>query len=259
MGKAMQTVLVTGATRGIGWELAELFAARGYNLVVTGRDADRLHQLKVKHSGSISVETIVADLSSPSGVTVVIDKVKRAGISIDILVNNAGFGDHGVFAEADLGKQLAMIQVNIASLVSLTRAILPDMLRRKSGRILNVASTAAFVPGPLMSIYYATKAFVLSFSQAVAFEVRDSGVTVSALCPGATRTDFDATAGTSGIRLVKSGIMEARVVAEAGIRGLMAGKRVIVPGVRNKVSAFASRLAPRGAATQVAWTLNSKT
>jgi hypothetical protein len=152
-----------------------------------------------------------------------------------------------------------MIQVNIASLVSLTRAYLPEMLRRGSGRILNVASTAAFVPGPLMSIYYATKAFVLSFSQAVAFEVRDAGITVSALCPGATRTEFDTIAGTSGTRLVRSGIMEARVAAEAGIRGLLAGKRVIVPGFRNKLSAFASRLAPRGAAARVAWTLNSKT
>jgi uncharacterized protein len=143
--------------------------------------------------------------------------------------------------------------------VGLTRAILPGMLQRKSGKILNVASTAAFVPGPLMSVYYATKAFVLSFSQAVAFEVRDAGVSVSALCPGATRTDFDATAGISGIRFFKLGMMEARVVAEAGIRGLMAGKRVIVPGARNKISAFASRLAPRGTAARVVWTFNSKT
>ena len=150
-----------------------------------------------------------------------------------------------------------MIQVNISSLVSLTHGLLPEMVSRKSGRILNVASTAGFVPGPFMSIYYASKAFVISFSYALPGELRGSGVSVSVLCPGATRTDFDKTAGTSRSRLTASGMMEARAVAEAGVRGLLAGKRMIIPGFSNNLMAATARLAPRGVAASVAGSLNS--
>ena len=222
MGGPGKTVLITGATRGIGWEFAALFAARGYNLFLTGRDESRLQQFRKEHGSGLGITTLAADLSAPGGVVAVLDGARKSRAPIDILVNNAGLGDRHAFADSDLEKQRAMLQVNISSLVSLTHGLLPDMVARKTGRILNVASTAAFLPGPYMSIYYASKAFVLSFSHALSVELRGSGVSVSVLCPGATKTDFEKTAGTGGSRLVRSGTMEARAVAEAGVRGRFA-------------------------------------
>ena len=252
-----RTALITGATRGLGWEFAEILAARGYDLVLTGRDEARLLELKQRHGTARSVVTVVADLSAPGGVAAVLAAVRKSGIETDVLVNNAGLGDRRAFAESELAKQEAMVQVNIASLVSLNHGLLPGMVARKSGHVLNVASTAGFVPGPNMAIYYATKAFVISFSYAIAFELRGSGVSVSVLCPGATRTDFDKTAGTDKSRLVRSGVMEAHVVAEAGVRGMLSGKRMIVPGLANKIAAGSSRFAPRAMAARLASTLNS--
>jgi uncharacterized protein len=249
-------VLITGATRGLGWEFADILAARGFGLFLTGRDGARLRRFKDEHPGA-EVTTAVADLSEPGGAEALLEAARADGRPIDHLVNNAGFGDRLAFADCDLAKQRAMIQVNIDSLVALTHGLLPAMLERGSGAILNVASTAAFVPGPFMSIYYASKAFVLSFSMALAEELRGSGVTVSALCPGPTETDFDVTAGTTGSRLVRSGQMEARVVAEAGVRGMLAGRRMIVPGFSNKLVPVLARLAPRKAVARAAATRNS--
>ena len=257
MSDSRKTALITGATRGLGWEFAEIFASRGFDLFLTGRDEARLRELKQKLDTTVDVTTIVADLSAPGGAAKVLAAVKKSGAAIDILVNNAGLGDRTAFADSKLEKQQGMVQVNIASLVSLTHGLLPGMVSRRSGRVLNVASTAGFVPGPNMAIYYASKAFVISFSWAIAFELRGSGVTVSVLCPGATRTDFDKTAGTSRSRLVKTGVMEARPVAEAGVKGLFSGKRMIVPGFANKLAAGSSRIAPRGMASRLASTLNS--
>lgn len=257
MSSPARTVLITGATRGIGWEFAEIFAARGYNLFLTGRDEARLRQFAREHGSGVGITTTVADLSVPNGVDAVFDALRRSSVTVDILINNAGLGDRRAFAESDLEKQRAMLQVNIASLVSLTHGLLPGMVSRKSGRILNLASTAGFVPGPYMAIYYASKAFVISFSYALAGELRGSGVSVSVLCPGATRTDFDRVAGTSGSRLVSTGMMEARPVAEAGVRGMLAGKRMIVPGFSNKIMASIARFAPRAIAAGFAGALNS--
>ncbi|MGA2478059.1 MAG: SDR family oxidoreductase [Spirochaetia bacterium] len=257
MGGPGKTVLITGATRGIGWEFAKLFAARGYNLFLTGRDESKLLQFRKEHGSDLGITTLAADLSAPSGVVAVLDAVRKSRAPIDILVNNAGLGDRHAFADSDLEKQRAMLQVNISSLVGLTHGLLPDMVARKTGRILNVASTAAFLPGPYMSIYYASKAFVLSFSHALSVELRGSGVSVSVLCPGATKTDFEKTAGTGGSRLVRSGTMEARAVAEAGVRGLLAGRRTIVPGFGNKVVAIAPHLAPRSFLARMAGIFNS--
>jgi short-subunit dehydrogenase len=257
MNGSGKTALITGATRGIGWEFAEILAARGFNLFLTGRDEGKLLQFRQKHDKSISITSVVADLSVPGGVARVLAAIKESGATIDVLVNNAGLGDRRAFAESSLEKQQAMIQVNIAALVSLTHGLLPGMVSRRSGRILNVASTAGFVPGPSMATYYATKAFVISFSYAIAFELHGSGVSVSVLCPGATQTDFDKTAGTSKSRLVRSGMMTPNLVAEAGVRGLLSGKRMIVPGFRNKLAASSSRIAPRGMAARLTSSLNS--
>jgi uncharacterized protein len=257
MDASKGTALVTGATRGLGWEFADILARRGFALFLTGRDGARLRQFQDAHPGA-EVTTAVADLSEPGGAAALLEAVRASGRPIDHLINNAGFGDRRAFAECDLAKQRAMIQVNIDSLVSLTHGLLPAMLELGSGRILNVASTAGFVPGPFMSIYYATKAFVLSFSMALAEELRGSGVSVSVLCPGSTDTDFDVTAGTSGSRLVRSGQMGARVVAEAGVRGLLSGRRMIVPGFSNKLVPVLARLAPREAVARAAARRNSE-
>lgn len=179
-------------------------------------------------------------------------------MTIDALVNNAGFGARGPFAELDAELEARMIQVNVAALVQLTRAFLPGMLARHSGKILNVASTAAYVPGPFMAVYYASKAFVLSFSEAVAEETQGTGVSVTALIPGPTETNFAATAGNQESKLFRSGsVMSAAAVARVGFDGLMAGKRVAIAGVSNKLTAFSTRLAPRTMLAKIARGLNS--
>ena len=251
------TALVTGATNGIGWELAILLAEHGYDLLATGRDHARLRKLESELRGRASVKGLAADLSQEEGVETVIAAVRASGAVPEILVNNAGLGDRGPFVEADLERQRAIMDVNVVSLVRLTRELLPSMVQRGSGRILNVASTAAFLPGPLMSIYYASKAFVLSFSYALSLELRGSGVSVSILCPGPTRTEFAARAGTETARLHRVGVMEARAVAQAAVRGLLRGKRMIVPGLMNKITATLPRFAPRGLVAGVAMTMNS--
>ncbi len=251
------TALVTGATSGIGWELAILLAEQGYDLVVTGRDETRLRKLEGEVSGNVRVSRVAADLSQEGGVDTVAAAVRASAVVPEVLVNNAGLGDRGPFVAADLERQRAIMDVNMVSLVRLTRELLPAMVQRGRGRILNVASTAAFLPGPLMSIYYASKAFVLSFSYALSLELRGSGVSVSVLCPGATRTEFAARAGTQAARLHRMGVMEARAVAQAAVRGLMRGKRMIVPGLMNKITATLPRFAPRGLVAGVAMTMNS--
>jgi short-subunit dehydrogenase len=171
---------------------------------------------------------------------------------VDILVNNAGVGLLGKFAELGVEAQAGMLRLNVESPTLLARLLLPSMLERGSGRILNLASTAAFQPGPLMAVYYATKAYVLSFSQALSNEVAGTGVTVTALCPGATETGFSSHAGSEQSRLFKGKVMDARTVAEAGYAGLMAGKPVVIPGARNRILALGARLGPRRLVTQVA-------
>ncbi len=242
----VQTALVTGATRGIGWKFAKLLALRGYNLVITGRDEKQLDRFKTQYFATgVAIRSVAADLSSPSGAETLLRWLKRQKIAIDILVNNAGFGDWGPFATSDLTRQLSMIQVNVASLVRLTRELLPGMVERERGRILNVASTAAFSPGPLMATYFATKAFVVSFSEALSKEVAGSGVTVTVLCPGATKTDFDRAAGLPERRISGGNVMDAEKVALCGLDGLLSGRRIVIPGVVNRLGIFGTRLAPR--------------
>lgn len=235
--------LITGASAGIGAELARVFASNGFNLVLAARNEARLAQLANELRMACKTESLVVaqDLAKPNAVSDIFKAVQPRPISV--LVNNAGFGDHADFAKSDLRLQTDMMQVNMTALVQLTHLFLQPMLAAHRGRILNVASTAAFQPGPTLSIYYASKAFVYSFSYALADELAGSGVIVTTLCPGMTRTEFFERAH---VRPRGWAMMEARTVAEAGYRGLMKGKRVVVPGLLNKLTSFvAKRLPPR--------------
>jgi short-subunit dehydrogenase len=249
-----KTALITGASFGIGIELAHIFAREGYNLVLVARSADKLRQLASELEKAHGTRSLIlaADLSEPGAPAYVLDQTTRAGIQVDVLVNNAGFGQYGMFAENDLEECLRQIQLNVTTLTHLTRLYLPAMIERESGRILNVASTAAFQPGPLMAVYYATKAYVLHFSEAIANELQGTGVTVTCLCPGPTATEFQKRANIAGIRLTKYGSMDARTVAEDGYRALMAGKPTVISGFRNWLLAQSVRFAPRRMAAAVA-------
>ncbi len=252
-----QTALITGASAGIGRALSRCFAADRHDLVFVARQEQKLKQVaeELHREFQIATKVVVADLAQPEAPRKIFEAVQADSLSIDFLVNNAGFGLGGKFVETKLATELEMIQVNIASLVSLTKLFLPDMLARKSGRILNVASTAAFQPGPLMAVYYATKAFVLSFSEAIANELSGTGVSVTALCPGPTASEFQARAQIQETRLVKSklmGFMSAEAVARVGYQGCLRGKRVVIPGVMNKVGVQSVRISPRRVVTQVA-------
>ena len=248
------TALVTGATSGIGLELARVLAAHGHDLVLVARRARELGQVaaELERAHGARALSLPADLGDPLAPQRLFGALRERGLVLDILVNNAGFGLAGPFAEMDLRRALEMIQVNVAALTALTGLFLPGMIERRRGRIMNVASTAAFQPGPLMAVYYASKAYVLSFSEAVAEEVRDTGVTITALCPGPTRTAFAQIAEMRSSRLFSSAfVMSARDVAEFGYRAMMRGERVAIPGLLNRLVAFSTRLAPRRLATRL--------
>jgi uncharacterized protein len=249
----MSTVLITGASGGIGYELAKLFARDHHNLVLVARSADKLAQIATElQAHGITVKTIALDLATPLAPKFLFDQLQREGMIVDVLINNAGFGVFGEFAQAPEQEILGQIDLNIRALTELTRIFLPAMVKRRSGRIMNVASTAAFQPGPLMAVYYATKAYVLSFSEAVANELRHSGVTVTCFCPGATHTDFAKRAGMENSRLFKQiGAMSAEKVALDGYRAVMEGRTLAISGVHNWVVVQSNRFAPRKMATAV--------
>ena len=247
MSKKM--VLITGASGGIGRDFADVFARNEYDVIVVARSADRLQALadELGDRYATAVTVIAQDLAAPTAARALFDAVTAQGLPVDELVNNAGFADYGAFVESDLAKQEAMMQLNMATLTSLTRLFLPQMVARGYGRVLNVASTAAFMPGPLMAVYYATKAYVLSFSEALASELEDTGVTVTALCPGPTQTDFQARAAMGESKLVQNreGMMASMAVAEQGFDALQAGKALHIPGALNRMQAALPRLLPR--------------
>lgn len=243
-----KTVLITGASSGIGLELARIFAAKGFNLIIVSRNVIELSKLKTEltEKHKVYVEEIVKDLSVPGAAKEVYDEVKSLSFEVDYLINNAGFGDFGEFYKSDWDKQERMINVNILALTHLTRLYLPEMIKKGSGKIMNVASTAAFQPGPLMSVYYASKAFVLSFSEAIANEAEGTGVTVTALCPGPTKSGFQKAANVeSSKRLNANSIPDSKAVAEFGYKAMMKGKRVAVHGIMNKELAFFARRLPK--------------
>jgi short-subunit dehydrogenase len=246
--------LITGASGGIGLELARLCAKGGHDLILVARNQAKLEEIAKYLSGmyQIRVELIAADLADAEAPAAVVGAAAGRGMVVDVLVNNAGFGDWGLFGRADLDRQLAMIQVNVIALTQLTRLLLPGMITRRKGRILNIASTAAFAPGPLMAVYYATKAYVLSFSEAIANELSGTGITVTALCPGPTRTGFAATAGLVGSNLFNGpNVMAVEAVAEAGYRGMMQGRTIVVPGLANNLLIQSMRISPRWAVRMI--------
>jgi uncharacterized protein len=249
-----KTALVTGASGGLGYELARLFARDGYDLVLVARSSQKLDavagELVKKHG--IAARVIVKDLSEPAAADEIYAELERDGIPVDVLVNNAGFTVFGPFAETDLAREQELMQVNIVALTRLTKHFIPGMLKKGAGKILNVASTAAFQPGPLMAVYYASKAYVLYFSEALAEELRDTGVTVTALCPGPTATGFQKRGNMEDSRLVAGRkIMDARTVARAGYRALMRGQTIVIPGRSNWIFAEAIRFMPRKMVTRV--------
>ena len=242
-----RVALITGASSGIGLELARLFARDGHGVVLVARREDRLKELaaELTHRHDVKASVIVADLADPSAPPEVARRVAAAGLEVQFLVNNAGFGLAGEFARTDVTAELQMIQVNVVALTHLTKLFLPGMVGARQGAILNVASTAGFAPGPLMAVYYATKAYVISFSAAIAEELRNSGVTVTALCPGATRTEFQERAGLDLEARAFRGpwVADAASVARVGYQGMLRGKRLLVPGVFNKMMVAAARVA----------------
>jgi hypothetical protein len=254
-----QTALITGASSGIGLDLAHLFARDGHDVVLVARSGDKLRALatELEREHRIRARVVVADLAKPDAPRAIADAVRD--LEIDVLVNNAGFGVAGAFAETSLDAELEMIQVNITALTQLTKLFLPAMIARKRGRILNLASTAAFQPGPLMAVYYASKAYVLSFSEAIAEELSGSGVTVTALCPGPTATGFADVAAMHDRRLFKMmRPMTSMDVARSGYRALQRGTRVAVTGARNKLLAQAVRISPRRLTVKITKAMQEK-
>jgi short-subunit dehydrogenase len=242
-----ETILITGASSGIGLELAKCFAADGARLILVARNQDALEKLAEELRGKNKIEAIVlvADLSLSETPKQIFEKLSAQKIFVDVLVNNAGFGTHGAFVETSLPRQLEMLQVNIAALTELTGLFLPGMIQRKRGGILNVSSVAGFQPGPGMAVYYATKAFVLSFTEALAEELLGTGLTVSVLCPGPTTTNFGNVARMGKVRQVKTVKMSAEAVAIYGHRAFRNRKVTAVPGIQNHIFIFLNRIFPR--------------
>jgi short-subunit dehydrogenase len=255
-----QTALVTGASYGIGLDLAECFAKDGYNLILTARSADALQQAANKFAAQykITATPIALDLGSPGGGTALAKEIAEKNLSVDVLVNNAGYGIAGGIDGSKAGEQLGMVDLNVRALLELTQIYWPSMLAKKCGGVLNVASTAAFQPGPLMAVYYATKAFVLSFSEALWKEAEKTGVHVSCLCPGPTTSQFRDRAGTDKTNLSKAGTpMSSMSVAKLGYRGFQKNTRVVITGARNKILARSVPFVPRATLLGIVKSLQS--
>jgi short-subunit dehydrogenase len=248
--------LVTGASSGIGYDLVKIFAARGHDVVLVARDLERLERAAAEcRAMGANAIVIPIDLAAASAPTRIYEQLAAARVAVDVLVNNAGFGTHGPFASIPADADLQLLQVNIVALTHLTKLFLPPMLARGRGRILNVASLASFQPGPLMATYFASKAYVLHLTEAIAQELSGAGVTVTALCPGPVRTEFRKRAGSEGKSSFGSA-MEPGAVAQAGYEGMMRGRRIVIPGARGRALAVVSRLAPRRLVTWAAGQMN---
>lgn len=254
-----QIALITGASSGIGLDLARLMAP-SFDLIITARNQGDLEKIgrEIESAHGNHVHVVPADLANAGAPRQIFSEIERRGLHVDVLVNNAGFGAYGAFAESDHQTDLDMIQVNITALTSLTKLALPGMLARKRGRIMNVASTAGFQPGPLMAAYYATKAYVIMFSEAIANELKGSGVTVTCLCPGATATKFAGRAKMENSRLFKMGAMKSVDVARIAYKGMMAGKTMVIPGVLNRALAVSVGFSPRKLVTSISRSMQER-
>jgi len=252
--QSKKTALITGAAGGIGYELACIFAAHDYNLVLVDRNGLKLVEIAAKFQEEFGnfAKTIVKDLSISTAPEEIFTELQLADINVDVLVNNAGFGIYGLFHETDLAAELEMLQVNLVCLTHLTKLFVKHMVKQGEGKILNVSSAAAFQPGPLMAVYFATKAYILSFSEAIANELEGTGVTVTVLCPGSTASAFHERTGMADSKLLKGKrMMDAQTVAEIGFRGLMKGKTIVIPGFMNKILAKSVRFVPRNLVTKI--------
>ncbi len=257
----MATALITGASAGLGTEFARLFAADGHDVVLVARRRERLDALAAELASAgngkkTRAHVVALDLGQPDAVSKLMAELARLGVEVDFLVNNAGFGASGAFHASDATRQLEMVQVNITTLVALTRAILPGMVTRARGCVLNIGSTAGFQPGPFMAVYYASKAFVNSFTEALWFELKGTGVTATVSCPGATATEFAEAAGNDKSRLFLMGAARADVVARQAYRAMHAGRPMVVHGFKNKLAVQALRVGPRATVRALAGALN---
>lgn len=254
-----ELALITGASMGIGKSLAELFAADGHDIALVARSEDKLQavasELQSKHG--VTAHVIPADLTDPAAPERIFASLESKGLEVDYMVNNAGFGTTGPFTDASLKSQIDMVQVNMTALVALTHLALAKMVARRKGRVLNIASSAGFQAGPLMSVYYATKSFVILFSEGVAEEVKSAGVTVTAHCPGATATNFADTAGNAKSILFKLGAAPVDKVARHAYRAMMTGRVVAIEGLINKIAAFSNRFSPRAIVRKLTRWLNT--
>ena len=248
------TALITGASNGIGLELARIHASKGGDLVLVARNKSKLDELKteLEKQFKVSVYTIGKDLSVTNAAQEIYTETNKLNIQVDYLINNAGFGDFGMFVETDWNKELQMINLNITTLTHFTKLYLQDMVKRRSGKIMNVASTAAFQSGPTMAVYCATKAYVLSFTEAVSNEVSDKGITLTALCPGATETGFQAAGGMEESELFKGKkLPTAKEVAEYGYTSMIKGKTVAIHRIMNYIMSNSIRFIPRAVVLKV--------
>lgn len=244
-----RTALITGASAGLGEDFAKLFAADEHNLVLVARREERLRELadKLSERHGVTCHVIPTDLADAAARDALWESIESQGIEVDFLVNNAGFGSNGEFWTLDRERELNQMRVNMEALTDLTHRVLPGMVERKFGRVLNIASTAGFQPGPYMSVYYATKAFVLSFTEGIAHELDGTGVTATAHCPGATATEFAETAGNDeSVLFQKNSVAESMDVAKHAYRAMHSGTVVTVHGGMNKLAAASVRFTPRG-------------
>jgi uncharacterized protein len=258
---ATQTALITGASSGIGYEFAKIFAANNINLVLVARSTNTLEQLanELRNSNKITVTVIGTDLSNYNTANQIFNQLQAQKITITHLINNAGFGDFGFFADSSWPKQEQMLNLNITTLTYLTHLFLPSMVANKFGKVVNVASTAAFQPGPLMSVYFATKAYVLHFSEAISNELQGTGVTVTALCPGATQSDFQNKANMQESKLVKNKkLPTSKQVAEYGYKSMQKGAVVAIHGVANYWLANSVRFSPRALVVKLVRAMQNK-
>lgn len=256
-----RTVLITGASGGIGYEFVKIFAENKYNVIAVCRNAEKLNFLKsvyeIKYGITMSI--LQTDLSRTKELNEIYLFLKNNRIKVNILINNAGFGIYGEFTETEFQKELDMVNVNIVSLTYLTKIILKDMIRNKSGTIINVASTASFKPGPLMSVYYATKAYVLSFSEAINAEIKNSGVKIIILCPGPTGTDFFIKASGNKRNTIKyNKTATPYEVASFGFNAIKKNKLIVIPGIRNRIYVNILKFIPRKLTTYVLYRLKKK-
>jgi len=255
------TALITGASNGIGLELAKVFAANNHNLVLVARSADKLENLKTELVAEYGIDVLnmPKDLAQPGAPKEIYQTLKEKNITIHYLVNNAGFGDFGFFHETNWDKEASMIDLNVRSLTEMTKLFVRDMVANRNGRVMNLASTASFQPGPLMSVYYATKHYVLAFSEAIANELSDYNVTVTALCPGPTASGFQSASDIEDSRLVKGKkLPTSEEVAVYGYKAMMKGKRVAIHGTMNRLLAESVRFMPRKMVTKTVRKLQEK-